>query len=108
MQHTIENGIYGEGDIWKFYSISEAEEHENSCPNWPHILERFKEIYGKVWEDRRNLRYRLNGVPVYEEYTIVGVEDNDAWADYYWILKGRDGKLRYELTNNSDFYNWIK
>ena len=47
MQHTIENGIYGEGDIWKFYSISEAEAHENSCPNWQHILERFKEIYGK-------------------------------------------------------------
>lgn len=108
MEHVRENGIYGEGDIWRFYTVEEAEKHEKQCVNWPRILEDFKKIIGKTWLDKKDIRYLVNSVPVYRKYIIIGIEDNEAWADYYWILEDPLTKKRkFELVNDAGFYKDI-
>jgi len=108
MEHFIESRLYPNADVWRFYSIEEAEKHESSCPNWKYVLEDFKKIFGKIWEDKKDIRYFYNDVPVYHEYRVIGLEDNNAWADYYWILEDKNGLRRYELANMSEFYEGIK
>lgn len=109
MEHVREPGIYGEDDVWRFYTIEEAEQHQNQCSNWPSILEDFKKYLGKTWLDKKDIRYLVNSEPVYREYTLIGIEDNHAWMDYYWILEDPLTKKRkWELVNNASFYKNFK
>lgn len=109
MEHIQKEGIYGKGDVWRFYTVEEAEKHEKQCVNWQSIVEDFKKIKGKTWLDKQDIRYLLNSEPVYREYTIIGIEDNEPWADYYWILEDSLTKKRkFKLVNYSEFYKDIK
>lgn len=108
MEKLTEEGIYGKGDVYRFYSVEEALEHKTNCSNWPKIVEEMRKYLGKIWEDHDDIRYLVNSVPVYREYTIIGMEDNEPWADYYWILEDKNKKRKYELANDSDFYKNIK
>lgn len=86
MEHTIEKGIYGKGNVWRFYTVEEAEQHNTKSAVWKHIVERMKNYLGKNWPDGG-------------EYKIVGLEDNEPYMDYYWILENEAGERRYELTS---------
>ena len=108
MEHTIENGIYGEGDVWRFYTVEEAEQHTKKSDAWSYIIEQMKKYLGKTWLDKKDIIYYYNNDPRYREYKIVGVEDNESFCDYYWILEGQGGKTKYELINYADFYKNIK
>lgn len=108
MEHIRQKGIFGrEGDVWRFYMVEEAEAHKSDEGNWGHILENFRKYIGKKWVDKRNVLYELNGTPVYKEYKLIGVEDNNAFLDYYWILEDENGNRRYELTLSREFYENI-
>lgn len=96
MEHIIENGIYGKGDVWRFYTIEEAEQHDKKSAVWNHIISRMKDCLGKTWIGKDC------------EYKIIGIEDNAPYLDYYWILENESGKRRYELANFPDFYKNIK
>lgn len=108
MEHTREEGIYGEADVYRFYTVEEAEKYEKQCANWLSIVEKFKKIKGKTWLDKQDIRYLLDNEPVYREYTIIGIEDNEAWFDYYWILEDPITKKRKYKVANSKFYENIK
>lgn len=97
MEHTIKKGIYGEGNVWRFYTIEEAEQHNTESASWKHCVERMKDCLGKTW-------ISIEG----SEYKIIGLEDNKPYLDYYWILENESGDRRYELTNFADFYKNIK
>lgn len=108
MKHYKTKGLYDfESDVWDFYSMEEMYQHKSTCPNWQYCLKDAKKYLGHRWHDNE-VRYYLNGNPVYKNiYTIVGFEDNNAWADYYWILRPLgaedDSQDKYELWNNPDF-----
>jgi hypothetical protein len=108
MQHTIENGIYGKGNIWKFYTVEDAEQHNKESESWKYVIEHLKKYLGKTWVDRKTVRFLIEGESVCKEYKIVGVEDNEPYYDYYWILEDDNHNVRYELVNSADFYKCIK
>lgn len=97
MEHTIEKGIYGEGDVWRFYTVEEAEQHNTESASWQHCVEQMKECLGKTIVLTRS-----------REYKIIGLEDNEPFSDYYWILENEFGDRKYELAGYADFYKNIK
>lgn len=110
MKHYRTVGIHNvESDVWDFYSLKEMYEHKTSCDNWKHCLRDAKKYLGHRWHGDE-VRYFFNGQPVYKNiYNIVGFEDNNAWSDYYWILRPLgatdDSQDKFELWNSNDFYN---
>ncbi len=108
MEHTIEKGIYGEGNVWRFYTVEEAEQHDKKSASWKHCVEHMKDCLGKFWLDKKDILYYYNNEPRYRKYKIIGLEDNEAYSDYYWILENEFGDRKYELTNSADFYKNIK
>ena len=96
MEHTIERGIYGEGDVWRFYTVEEAERHNTKSASWKYTVEQMKNCLGKTWINKGC------------EYKIIGLEDNEPYLDYYWILENESGNRIYELANFADFYKNIK
>ena len=110
MEHTIQNGIYGEGDIWQFYDIEEAEQHKGNSSSWKYVVEQMKQCLGKIWLDKKDILYFYDDTPIYREYKIIGVEDNEPFCDYYWILEDQrhPRSRKYELVNSADFYKQIK
>lgn len=107
MEHIIEKGIYGEGNIWRFYTVEEAEQHDTKSEIWKHNIGRMKEYLGKFWLDKNDILYYYNNEPRYRKYKIIGLEDNEPYCDYYWILEDETGKRKYELANYGDFYKNI-
>lgn len=107
MRHYKTNGLYPElTDVWDFYSYAEMLRHKTDCSNWQYCLRDAKKYLGKRWHDNE-VRYFINGHPVYKMYTIVGFCDNEAWADYYWIVRPDgvtdDSQDQYKLWNNKGF-----
>lgn len=97
MEHTTEKGVYGKGNVWRFYTIEEAERHNPKSASWQHCVERMKECLGKTVV-----------LPGNREYKIIGIEDNEPYMDYYWILENEFGDRKYELAGYADFYKNIK
>ena len=97
-QHTIEDGIYGRGNVWRFYTIEDAEQHDKESRSWKLVLEYMRQYLGKDWVDKKSG----------DKYKIIGIEDNEPYCDYYWILEDESHKIRYELANSADFYQDIK
>ena len=113
--------LYGEGPVYVLESLEDWDEYEKICkeenpdfiklnPNFYAIKEEFKEYIGRVWEDKSEIRYKLNGKPVYKEYYVVGVEDNCSWMDWYWILQNVDDPkdIKNILVNSHDLKNGLK
>ena len=113
--------LYGEGPVYVLESLEDWNEYEKICkeenpdfiklnPNFYAIKEEFKEYIGRVWEDKSEIRYKLNGKPVYKEYYVVGVEDNCPWMDWYWILQNIDDPkdIKNILVNSHDLKNGLK
>lgn len=102
MEHVKAKGIYGEGDVWRFYTVEEAEKHDSKSAAWNHLVGRMKECLGKTWINRDRLTTKERA------YKIIGLEDNEPYLDYYWILENESGERIYELANFANFYKNIK
>lgn len=121
MEVYIEKGYYREGEVYVLKTLEDWDEYEQLLkerdpdflewnPNFYLFKEDFEKYAGKIWQDKNQLRYTLNGVPVYEEYEIVGIEDDEAMCDWYWVAKNvkDDNDIKYLLANDPDFVNYIK
>ena len=114
-------GIYGEGDVYVLKTIEDWDEYEKLCrernsdflkynPNFFSFKEDFEKYIGKTWEDKEQLRYTYNGVPVYVEYKVIAIEDNNPMMDWYWIVQNVDDDrdVKSILANSCDLKNGIK
>ena len=114
-------GIYGEGDVYVLKNIEDWDEYEKLCrernsdflkynPNFFSFKEDFEKYIGKVWQDKNQLRYTYNGVPVYVEYKVIAIEDNNPMMDWYWIVQNVDDDrdVKSILANSCDLENGIK
>ena len=114
-------GIYGEGDVYVLKTIEDWDEYEKLCreknsdflkynPNFFSFKEDFEKYIGKIWKDKDQLRYTYNGVPVYVEYKVIAIEDNNPMMDWYWIVQNVDDDrdIKTILVNSYDLENGIK
>ena len=114
-------GIYGEGDVYVLKTIEDWDEYEKLCrernsdflkynPNFFSFKEDFEKYIGKTWQDKEQLRYTYNGVPVYIEYKVIAIEDNNPMMDWYWIVQNVDDDrdVKSILANSCDLKNGIK
>lgn len=114
-------GIYGEGDVYVLKTIEDWDEYEKLCreknsdflqynPNFFSLKEDFEKYIGKVWKDKEQLRYTYNGEPVYVEYKVIAIEDNNPMMDWYWIVQNVDDDrdVKSILANSCDLKNGIK
>ncbi len=114
-------GIYGEGTVYVMETLEDWEEYEKLLketspdfpkwnPNFYSIWDDFKKYIGKIWQDKDQLRYTFNGVPVYVEYKVIGVEDNGPMMDWYWIVQNVDDErdVKSILVNSWDLKEGIK
>ena len=113
-------GIYGEGDVYVLKTMEDWDEYEKLCrekdtdflkcnPNFFSFKEDFKKYIGKTWEDHNQLRYTFNDIPVYEEYKVIGIEDNNPMMDWYWIVQNVDDDrdVKSILANSYDLINGL-
>lgn len=113
-------GIYGEGDVYVLKTIEDWDEYEKLCrernsdflkynPNFFSFKEDFEKYIGKVWQDKEQLRYTYNGEPVYVEYKVIAIEDNNPMMDWYWIVQNVDDDrdVKSILANSCDLKNGI-
>lgn len=114
-------GIYGEGDVYVLKTIEDWDEYEKLCreknsdflkynPNFFSFKEDFEKYIGKVWQDKEQLRYTYNDEPVYVEYKVIAIEDNNPMIDWYWIVQNVDDDrdVKSILANSCDLKNGIK
>ena len=81
-----------------------------SNPNFYSFKEDFKKYIGKIWQDKTQIRYCFNGVPVYVEYKVIALEDDNANWDWYWVVQNVDDDrdMKHILANSWDLANGIK
>ena len=113
-------GIYREGDVYVLKTIEDWDEYEKLCreknsdflkynPNFFSFKEDFEKYIGKVWQDKEQLRYTYNDEPVYVEYKVIAIEDNNPMMDWYWIVQNVDDDrdVKSILANSCDLKNGI-
>ena len=113
-------GIYGEGDVYVLKTIEDWDEYEKMCrernsdflkynPNFFSFKEDFEKYIGKVWQDKEQLRYTYNDEPVYVEYKVIAIEDNNPMMDWYWIVQNLDDDrdVKSILVNSCDLVNGL-
>ena len=113
-------GIYGEGDVYVLKTIEDWDEYEKLCreknsdflqynPNFFSFKEDFEKYIEKVWQDKEQLRYTYNDEPVYVEYKVIAIEDNNPMMDWYWIVQNVDDDrdVKSILANSCDLKNGI-
>ena len=114
-------GIYGEGDVYVLKTIEDWDEYEKLCrernsdflqynPNFFSFKEDFEKYIGKVWQDKEQLRYTYNDEPVYVEYKVIAIEDNNPMMDWYWIVQNVDDDrdVKKIVANIYELKNGIK
>lgn len=121
MKTYITKGICGEDTVYVLETIEDWDEYEkilndidkdfitNYNPNFYSFKEDFKKYIGKIWQDKKQLRYMFNGEPVYVEYKIIAIEDDNANLDWYWVVQNVDDDrdIKYVLANSWDIQNGI-
>lgn len=95
MEHFKVNGIWENADVYQFYNVEEAKQHKTLDNNYPRIVKEFEQLLGKSWVDEFN-----------NYWQIIGLEDNQAWDDYYWIIKFGE-TIKFLLVNDSRIYKQI-
>lgn len=114
MKTYTTKGIYGEGVVYVMEKVEDFNEYEKILgkehietynSNFYSFRDEFKKRIGTIWEDPKQLRYMYNGKPVYVKYKVIGLEDNNPWADWYWIVQNEDDPrdIRYINCNDPDF-----
>ena len=120
MQTYIEKGIYGEGDVYVLNTMKDWDEYEALLkskgedfliynPNFYAFKDEFKQYIGKIWQDKEQLRYTYNGVPVYVEYKVIAIEDDNAMLDWYWVVQNVDDDrdIKHVLANSTELEEGI-
>jgi hypothetical protein len=79
-------------------------------PNFYSFKKDFKKYIGKIWQDKNQLRYMFNGEPVYVEYKVIALEDDNPNMDWYWVVRNVDDDrdVKRVLANSWDMQNGIK
>ena len=122
MKTYTTKGICGEDDVYVLETLEDWDEYEKVLkdidkdfitkynPNFYSFKEDFKKYIGKIWQDKDQLRYRFNGIPVYEEYKVIAIEDDNANLDWYWVVQNVDDDrdIKYVLANSWYMQNGIK
>ena len=114
MKITKENGICGLQNVYTLETLEDWDEYEALClkkdpeffkwnPNFYSFKEDFKKYIHKHWYDKDNIRYKFNDEPVYNEYEVVAIQDDDSMADWYWYLKNvnNPNDVKYLLVNSN-------
>lgn len=115
-------GIIGEDTVYVLETLEDWDEYEKILkdidkdfitkynPNFYSFKEDFKKYIGKIWRDKNQLRYRINGRPVYMEYKVIAIEDDYANMDWYWVVQNVDDDrdIKYINGNSWDMRNGIK
>ena len=78
---------------------SKSPEFPKWTPAFFDIKEDFRKFIGKIWQDKEKLRYLYNGEPVYVQYRIIAIEDNDPMADFYWVVQNVDDDRDIKYIN---------
>ena len=115
------DGPYGPGNAYVMETMEDFDEYEKLLkdgdpefprwnPNFYTFKENFKKYIGKTWQDKEQLRYTFNGVPVYVEYKVIALEDNDSMSDWYWVVQNVDDDrdIKYILAISPDLRKGIK
>ena len=110
-----------EGNVYVLETMEDWDEYEKilrdrdqdflKCnPNFYSFKEDFKKYIGKIWQDKNQLRYMFNGEPVYVEYKVIALEDDDPNMDWYWVVRNVDDDrdVKRVLANSWDMQNGIK
>ena len=110
-----------EGNIYVLETMEDWDEYEKILkdedqdflkwnPNFYSFKEDFKKYIGKIWQDKNQLRYMFNGEPVYVEYKVIALEDDDPNMDWYWVVRNVDDDrdIKRVLANSWDMQNGIK
>ncbi len=111
-----------EDDVYVLETLEDWDEYEKILkdidkdfitkynPNFYSFKEEFKQYIGKIWQDKNQLRYRINGKPVYVEYKVIALEDDNANMDWYWVVQNVDDDrdIKYINGNSWDMPNGIK
>lgn len=110
-----------EGNVYVLETLEDWDEYEKILkdtdkdflkwnPNFYSFKEDFKKYIGKIWQDKEQLRYTFNGNPVYVEYKVIALEDDDPNMDWYWVVQNVDDDrdIKRVLANNWDMKNGIK
>ena len=110
-----------EGNIYVLETMEDWDEYEKILkdedqdflkwnPNFYSFKEDFKKYIGKIWQDKNQLRYMFNGEPVYVEYKVIALEDDDPNMDWYWVVRNVDDDrdIKRVLANSWDIQNGIK
>ena len=110
-----------EGNIYVLETMEDWDEYEKILkdedpdflkwnPNFYSFKEDVKKYIGKIWQDKNQLRYMFNGEPVYVEYKVIALEDDDPNMDWYWVVQNVDDDrdIKRVLANSWDMQNGIK
>jgi hypothetical protein len=122
MKTYTAKGIISEDTVYVLETLEDWDEYEKilndigenyikECnPNFYSFKEDFKKYIGKIWQDKNQLRYKINGKPVYVEYKVIAMEDDFANMDWYWVVQNVDDDrdIKYVLANSWDMQNGIK
>lgn len=121
MKKYTTKGVIGEGDVYVLETMEDWDEYEKILkdtdqdflkwnPNFYSFKEDFKKYIGKIWQDKNQLRYMFNGEPVYVEYKVIALEDDNPNMDWYWVVQNVDDDrdIKYVLANSWDMQNGIK
>lgn len=104
MKTYTTKGIYCEGTIYVMERPEDFDEYEKILgkerietynPNFYSFRDEFREKIGTYWEDpKQHVRYK-----------IIALEDNNPWADWYWIVQNEDDPrdVRFINCNDPDF-----
>ena len=110
-----------EGNVYVLETIEDWDEYEKILkdedqdflkwnPNFYSFKDDFKKYIGKIWQDKNQLRYMFNGEPVYVEYKVIALEDDDPNMDWYWVVQNVDDDrdIKRVLANSYEMQNGIK
>lgn len=93
---------YREDNVYLIERIEDFEEwrqlHKNSNGNRfaDEMEDEFRQYIGKTWINPKTGNH----------YKIIGLEDNNAWMDWYWVIQNIDDDrdISHELANDTGFY----
>ena len=110
-----------EGKVYVLETMEDWDEYEKILkdmdpdflkwnPNFYSFKEEFEKYIGKIWQDKRQLRYMYNGEPVYVEYKIIALQDDEPNMDWYWLVQNVDDDrdIKYVLGNSWELKEGIK
>lgn len=113
MEKYITNGPFGHQPVYVLKNLNDFKEYEEylgeeaiKCfnPNFYSIKKDFKEYLGTI---RKQASYDENDKEIITEYLVIGIEDNYAYGDWYWILQEINNPkiITYVNINDQGFYD---